>query len=74
MVNETRKNIEKSSKKWIDSEVYLTQWKMANSIKLMLCDFEKKLAESKNEKQDIEQLIIKMEMIVEEYSKRTAGT
>ena len=47
---------------------------MVNAMKLMLCDFEKKLAESKNEKQDIEQLIIKMEMIVEDLSKKTAGT
>jgi len=38
---------------------------MVNSIKLMLCDFENKLAESENGQQEIEQLVIQMEMFLE---------
>ncbi|MFT5880193.1 MAG: hypothetical protein ACI86X_001320 [Moritella sp.] len=73
MVNETRKNIEKLLEKGIDGKEDLTHWKMIHAIKLTLCDFEKKIAESKNGKKEIEQLIIQMEMIVEKLSERTAG-
>jgi len=38
---------------------------MVSAIKLMLCDFEKKLAESENGQQEIEQLVIQMERLVE---------
>ncbi len=44
---------------------------MVNDIKLMLCNFEKKLAESKKETQDIEILIINMEMFIRDISKKT---
>jgi hypothetical protein len=71
MINNTRKCIEKPSKKLINSEVDLAQWKMVNTTKLMLSDFDKKSAKSKIKKQDIEQLIIKMEMIIKEFSERT---
>ncbi|EDM66415.1 hypothetical protein PE36_05033 [Moritella sp. PE36] len=37
---------------------------MVNAIKLMLCDFENKLAESENGQQEIEQLVIQMEMYI----------
>ncbi|SQD80341.1 hypothetical protein [Moritella yayanosii] len=37
---------------------------MVKAIKLMLCDFEKKLAESENGQQEIEQLVIQMEMYI----------
>ncbi|PKH08009.1 hypothetical protein [Moritella sp. Urea-trap-13] len=73
MINKTRAYIEKPSKKLITSEVVLAQWKMVNTTKLMLCDFDKKSAKSKIEKQDIEQLITKMEMIIKEFSERTTG-
>ncbi|CAM3007711.1 hypothetical protein MOVI109754_12290 [Moritella viscosa] len=39
---------------------------MVNPIKLMLCDLETKSAESKNEDRDTEQIIRKMEIIIEE--------
>ena len=37
---------------------------MVKAIKLMLCDFENKLAESENGQQEIEQLMIQMEMYI----------
>ena len=37
---------------------------MVKTIKLMLCDFENKLAESENGQQEIEQLVIQMEMYI----------
>ncbi|NQZ50241.1 MAG: hypothetical protein HRT95_08645 [Moritella sp.] len=37
---------------------------MVKTIKLMLCDFENKLAESENGQQEIEQLMIQMEMYI----------
>ncbi len=43
---------------------------MANPIKLMLCDLETKSAESKNEEQNAEQIIRKMEIIIEELLQR----
>jgi len=73
MINKTRAYIEKPSKKLITSEAVLAQWQMVNTTKLMICDFDKKSAKSKIEKQDIEQLITKMEMIIKELSERTTG-
>ena len=73
MINRTRTYIDKPSKKLINSEVDLAQWQMINTTKLMLCDFDKKSAKSKIEKKDVEQLIIKMEMIIKEFSERTTG-
>lgn len=37
---------------------------MVKAIKLMLCDFEDKLAEAENGQQEIEQLVIQMEMYI----------
>lgn len=68
MTDETRKNIEKSLERWSGSEIDVTQLRMINTTKLMLSNFEKKLAKSKNKKRDIEQLIVGLEMIIERSS------
>jgi hypothetical protein len=68
MTDQIVKNIDKPLSRWSDSEAEVAQLVMINATKSILCDFKKKLATSKNKKQDIEQLITGLEKIVKRSS------